>query len=110
MPSGDPVVARELKALQDDVSTSQRQRHARREAAPAVSPDASTREAISVTSNEPAEEADDAQELRDHFREFLDEATAFFDEAEKNIAAHPTASVLGALLIGILIGRLAGRH
>jgi hypothetical protein len=109
MPSGDPLVTRELKALQDDVSTAQRQRYSRREAASAVNPDAPTREAISVTSNDDAEHAADAQKLREQFREFIDEATAFFEEAEKNIASHPTASVLGALLIGILIGRLAGR-
>jgi ElaB/YqjD/DUF883 family membrane-anchored ribosome-binding protein len=40
----------------------------------------------------------------------MKEATSFFDEAEKNIAAHPTESVVGALLVGILIGRLLGRH
>ena len=33
----------------------------------------------------------------------------FFDEAEKTISAHPAQSVAGALLIGILIGRLTGR-
>jgi hypothetical protein len=30
--------------------------------------------------------------------------------AEKGIAAHPAQSVVGALLVGILIGRLLGRH
>jgi len=40
----------------------------------------------------------------------LVEASGFFDQADKNIAAHPTASVLGALVVGILIGRLLGRR
>jgi ElaB/YqjD/DUF883 family membrane-anchored ribosome-binding protein len=44
------------------------------------------------------------------FREFLDEATKFFDEAEKNVSAHPAASMVGALVVGILIGRLLGRR
>jgi len=43
-------------------------------------------------------------------RELTSEATRFFDEAEKGISAHPTQSVVGALLVGILIGRLLGRH
>jgi hypothetical protein len=30
--------------------------------------------------------------------------------AEKGIEAHPAQSVVGALLVGILIGRLLGRH
>jgi hypothetical protein len=30
--------------------------------------------------------------------------------AEKGIAAHPAQSVVDALLVGILIGRLPGRH
>ena len=33
-----------------------------------------------------------------------------FEEAEKNIAAHPVQSVLSTLVVGILIGRLLGRR
>ena len=35
---------------------------------------------------------------------------AGYGEAEKGISAHPTQSVAGALLVGILIGRLLGRR
>jgi len=57
---------------------------------------------------EPAKERADERELRDQLRELVDEVTSFFAEAEKNISAHPTQSVIGALLVGILIGRLLG--
>ncbi len=107
MPAGDPVLAQELKALQDDVSTSQRQRSGR-EVPPARSVDVPAREAISAKPHNEAEDAADAQELRKQLREFLDEANDFFQDAERNIAAHPAASLVGALLVGILIGRLLG--
>ena len=40
----------------------------------------------------------------------MDEIKNFFAETEKNISAHPGQSVIGALLVGILIGRLLGRR
>ena len=49
------------------------------------------------------------RELRDQLRELTNEVTHFFEEAEKNISAHPVQSVVGALLVGILIGRLLPR-
>ncbi len=48
--------------------------------------------------------------LREQLRDFVDEITDFFEEAEKNVAAHPAESVLGAMLVGILIGYLLGRR
>jgi ElaB/YqjD/DUF883 family membrane-anchored ribosome-binding protein len=109
MPAGDPVVTRELKALQDDVSTSQRRRRSRREAHPAANAAAPPPEAVSAKPQDEADSAD-AQKLGDELRELLHEAAGVFDEAEKNVAAHPTASVLSALLVGILIGRLTARR
>jgi hypothetical protein len=109
MPAGDPVLASELKALQDDVSTSQRQRRARREAPPAVN-SAPAPEAAAAKPAHDAEDATDSREIREQLRELLEEAGDFFKDGEKNIATHPNASVLGALLVGILIGRLLGRR
>jgi ElaB/YqjD/DUF883 family membrane-anchored ribosome-binding protein len=51
---------------------------------------------------------EDERELREQLRELADEVTHFFDQAEKNIAEHPSESVIGALVVGILIGRLLG--
>jgi hypothetical protein len=110
MPAGDPVVTGELKALQDDVATSQRKRRSRQEAPAAATTDGPAREGVSANPHDVAEDAGDVQKLREQLRELVAEATEVFQDAEKGIATHPTASVLGALLLGILIGRHLGRH
>jgi ElaB/YqjD/DUF883 family membrane-anchored ribosome-binding protein len=99
--STDAVVSRELKSLHDEVSAAQRKRRAA-SSAPPTEPE--------TASPETASEATDEKELRDQLTDFIDEVSAFFDQAEKNIAAHPTQSVIAALLVGILIGRLLGRR
>jgi hypothetical protein len=99
--AADVVVSRELKSLQDEVLSAQRERVA---APPAV---AATPLAAPA---EPPKETSEERELRDQLRDLMSEVTGFFDEAEKGIAAHPAQSVVGALLLGILIGRLLGRH
>jgi ElaB/YqjD/DUF883 family membrane-anchored ribosome-binding protein len=98
--AADVVVSREIKSLQDELLAAQRERLA---AAP-VPPRAP------ASSAEPIKESADERELRDHLRELVNEATSFFAEAEKNISEHPTQSVVGAMLVGILIGRLLGRR
>ena len=90
--AADIVVSHELKSLQEELSAAQQARLA----APAVSPSAP----------EPVRESAEERELRQQLRELADEVTRFFEEAEKNISAHPAQSVVGALLVGILIGRL----
>ncbi|RUW28637.1 hypothetical protein [Mesorhizobium sp.] len=96
--STDAVVSRELKSLQEAVALSQQQRAAA--AAPTNN---------GPTGAEPVHTADD-EEWHADLRALADEVTLFFEEAEKNISQHPTSSVVGALLVGILIGRLLGRH
>jgi hypothetical protein len=97
--AADAVVSRELRSLQDELSISQREH---------VSPPAvgGTTSMPPVPPTETVEEG----ELRQQLRELVNEVTTFFEEAEKNIAAHPTESVVGALLVGVLIGRLLGRR
>jgi len=97
----DAVVARELKALREELSIAQRGA-----APPAPSPPADAPAMPPVSPQQTAEE----RELWESLRELASEATGFFEEAEKNIAMHPTQSVVGALLIGILIGSLLGRR
>jgi hypothetical protein len=41
---------------------------------------------------------------------FLDAVTEFLHQADKDLAAHPVANVLGGIVVGILIGRLIGRR
>jgi len=97
----DAVMSRELRSLQDELSISQRER-----AAPASAPPPSAAAGAPVAPTETVEE----QELRQQLRELVNEVTTFFEEAEKNISAHPTESVVGALLVGVFIGRLLGRR
>jgi hypothetical protein len=100
----DAVVSRELRSLQEELSTSQRGR-----VSPTPSP-AAAATGQTATPPPPPKEAKEEGELREQLRELVNEVTNFFEEAEKNIAAHPTESVVGALLVGVLIGRLLGRR
>ncbi len=96
----DTVVSRELKSLQEELSTSQREH---------VSPIPSQAAAASGTTATPPPPAEE-RELRDQLRELSNEVKSFFEEAEKGVSAHPAQSVISALLVGILIGRLLGRR
>jgi len=102
--ASDIVLSRELTSLQEAVAA------ARRERQPPLLPavDRATTDAMAVATAASAESAE-AQALRDQLGELVDQVTQFFEDAEKNIAAHPAESVIGALLLGILIGRLLGR-
>ena len=108
MPS-DMVLSSELKSLQEEVAM------ARRERQPASPPgvDRATVNAMRATDavavDTTPDESADAQALRDQLGELVDQVSHFFEDAEKNIATHPSESVIGALLLGILIGRLLGR-
>jgi ElaB/YqjD/DUF883 family membrane-anchored ribosome-binding protein len=48
--------------------------------------------------------------LHEEILEFIKLIANYVDEAKGNVSAHPSASVLGAMVVGILIGRLLGRH
>ena len=100
----DTVVSRELKSLQEELSTSQREH-----VSPIPSP-AAAASGTTATPPPPPKEAAEERELRDQLRELTDEVTSFFEEAEKSVSAHPAQSVISALLVGILIGRLLGRR
>lgn len=99
--ASDPLLSRELKALREELSTARRE-HAETAAPPKQEP--------SAPSPQPPKDSAEDEHLRKQLGEFIDEATQFFEQAEKSISAHPTQSVIGALLVGILIGRLLGRR
>lgn len=107
--AADPVLSRELRYLQDEIVASQRARASPPLDHPTVSDAKAPLEAAAVPASQSTDTAEE-EKLRGEFREFLDEATAFFEEAEKNVSAHPAASMVGALVVGILIGRLLGRR
>jgi len=109
----DSVLSDELRSLQEEVAVAHRQRHMPAPSSPAAErisaggmPTADG--SVKVASAAPDEAAEE-RALRDQLDEFVDQVTQFFEDAEKNIAAHPAESVIGALLLGILIGRLLGR-
>jgi ElaB/YqjD/DUF883 family membrane-anchored ribosome-binding protein len=62
------------------------------------------------SSAQPPQDAAEELELQGDLRQLADEITELFGKAETSISAHPTQSVAGALLVGILIGRLLGRR
>jgi ElaB/YqjD/DUF883 family membrane-anchored ribosome-binding protein len=50
-----------------------------------------------------------ADNIKDQMHALAQEITAFAEETEKGVASHPLTSVLGALVLGVLIGRLFHR-
>lgn len=98
----DVLVSRELKSLQEELSASKQQR-----AAVTAAPDAAPAAAATA---EPAKETPEQTELLEQLRQFANELTGAFDEAEKTISTHPTQSVAAAFLVGMLVGRLLPRR
>lgn len=99
--AADSVLSHELKSLQEEVAAAHRERHRSSPAMERVGP------AVAAAAAE--EGISDEVVVRDQLTELIDHITQFFADAEKNIAAHPTESIVAALLLGILIGRLSGR-
>ena len=109
----DLVLARELKSLQDEAVATQRDRQA--QARPSRTADLTSAGETPMAQRTPAEPPlapdETAEELavRDQLRDLVDQVTQFFQNTENNIATHPAESVIAALLVGILIGRVLGR-
>jgi ElaB/YqjD/DUF883 family membrane-anchored ribosome-binding protein len=98
--AADGPGSQELKTLQEELSTSQKER-----AAAAAASGAASANAAGSTADTP-----DEKELSDQLGQFADELKSLFDGLDKSISAHPGRSVIGAMLVGILIGRLFGRR
>jgi ElaB/YqjD/DUF883 family membrane-anchored ribosome-binding protein len=95
-------IARELAALHQEMSTAKRGRCSPINDPSAGGGEEAGADAAEIATEERVAAADDG-DLLDMVREFI-------TEAEHNIAEHPAATVVGALLVGILIGRLLGRR
>lgn len=94
----DPTLSHEVKSLHKELAA------ARNSARPAATDD--FRETAEPA---PPPQADD-QGAQTQAGEFVKAIAEFVAEAENNIATHPTANMLGALVVGILIGRLLARR
>jgi ElaB/YqjD/DUF883 family membrane-anchored ribosome-binding protein len=99
----DSEVSREPQSLQEGLCASQRE-HPSSPADP-VSPSAGT-----ARQTGQLKDAADEQKLHGTVGKFIEAITEFFEEAEKNVSAHPAAHVIGGIAVGILIGRLVGRR
>jgi hypothetical protein len=93
----DSEVSREPQSLQEGRSASQE--HPSSPADPGTAPQTSQ-----------PEDTDGKQQLHGTAEKFIEAITEFFEEAEKNVSAHPAAHVIGGIVVGILIGRLVGRR
>jgi ElaB/YqjD/DUF883 family membrane-anchored ribosome-binding protein len=98
--AADVIVSRELQSLQKELSATRR--------TSMTAPENASGSAAAAA--EPPKESADEGDLRDQLRELAAEVTRFFEEAESTVSAHPAQSVIGAMLVGILIGRLLGRR
>ena len=99
--NSDTVLARELAALREELQALRRERPA-----PAGNRDA----AAADTAARPAADAGEAWQIPEQLGDFMKLVKEFTEEAEHNVAQHPAASVIGALLIGIVIGRMLGKR
>ncbi|HML08684.1 MAG TPA: hypothetical protein VK430_11225 [Xanthobacteraceae bacterium] len=99
----DAELLRELKSLREELSAAQQKRMSQ---AAALSSAAAKTASPTTQPDDTAEE----QQLHGELREFVDVIKDFVQETEKNISAHPAATAIGAMIVGILIGRLLSRH
>jgi len=104
----DKILTRELRSLQDELSVAQRERLGKPAAASVSESASATVAAAPPASAAPPDAVAEDQEVRVELKELIEEVKEFFETAEKNIAAHPTTSVVAAMLLGILIGRTLG--
>jgi ElaB/YqjD/DUF883 family membrane-anchored ribosome-binding protein len=99
----DATLTDELQALKEELAAGRGERPA---AATEPAEHAEQPEAEPPPAGEPNEDRHIVEQLQDLIATFKD----YIEEAEHNIAEHPAASVVGALLLGILIGRHIGKR
>jgi ElaB/YqjD/DUF883 family membrane-anchored ribosome-binding protein len=99
----DSEVSREPQSLQEKLSASQRGH-------PSSSADPVSVSAGPAPQTSQLDDTADEQQLDGTVGKFVEAINEFFEEAEKNVSAHPAAHVIGGILVGILIGRLLGRR
>jgi hypothetical protein len=99
----DAEVSREPQSPQEELSASQREH-------PSSPTDPVSVSAGTAPQTSQPEDTADEQQLHGTVGKFVEAITELFEEAEKNVSAHPAAHVIGGIVVGILIGRLVGRR
>jgi hypothetical protein len=102
--AADSALSKELEALKEELAALRSQRRSRPAAGHAAA-DSDTRRR-----HQPPPAAEEHHHLHGELRDLVKLITEYVEEAETNLAAHPTATVVGALVVGILIGRSLGRR
>ena len=106
---------RELQSLREELSGARREQSSPGAPPPSVAqppaggaePSANGSEGVAAS---PPKGATERDRLGEEIGDLMNELTEFFDEAEKNIVAHPAATAIGALVVGLIIGRLLQRR
>jgi ElaB/YqjD/DUF883 family membrane-anchored ribosome-binding protein len=101
----DSALSKELESLKEDLAALRSQRRSR-----SATADGETRKRQHHDPLPPPAAADEHHHLHGELRDLVKLITEYVEEAETNLAAHPTATVVGALMVGILIGRSLGRR
>ena len=101
--SEDSLLLRELKTLREEISASRKERSA---SAAERNPAEGKAADVPIEAIEAAKEP----QLEGQLREVLEAIKEFGQTVEENATSHPAATAVGALIIGILIGRLIGRR
>jgi ElaB/YqjD/DUF883 family membrane-anchored ribosome-binding protein len=90
----DADLRAEIEALRREIAGMRAERKTK------IDPEKSTAESAAEST---------ASNLIDQLHTLAQEISAFAEDTEKGVANHPLTSVLGALALGILIGRLFHR-
>ncbi len=95
------TLTHELQALKDELAAGRREPPVAAAEPAATPPEAEP---------PPAEETAEDRHIVDQLHDLIATIKDYIEEAEHNVAEHPAASVIGALLLGILIGRHIGKR
>lgn len=101
----DSMLSRELKSLHEELSIARRERAVQNAPGPGTAGSGETSASVG-----PPEESAAEKGLHGEIRDLVKEITDFVEDAEKNVSAHPTLSIVAAMLLGMLIGSMLGRR
>jgi ElaB/YqjD/DUF883 family membrane-anchored ribosome-binding protein len=102
--AADSALSKELESLKEELAALRSRRRSR--SADHAAANSETRK----RHDPPQPAANEHHHLHAELRDLVKLITEYVEDAETNLAAHPTATVVGALVVGILIGRSLGRR